>query len=140
MGVIANDEIYAFSVTIPAGTLQAAPVIISIGIPPRIVNQIDVVVPPGPSGLMGFQIGMVGQQIIPRNCNAWIITDGEKISWPVQNQNDSGAWQVIGYNTDIYDHTIQVKLLVDLAVTADTGPASPAAQATTAAVLALGSP
>lgn len=134
------DEVYAFAVTITAGTAIASPQVTGIPIPPRIVNVVEVVVPPGCSGLVGFQVGMAGVQIVPVNNGGWIITDDEKIVFPVQGLPDSGAWQVIGYNLDIYDHTIQVRLLTSLVITSPNALISDQAQATTAAVLQLGNP
>ncbi len=116
MAVTPADEIYSFAVTIPAATAKASPLVTSVGIPPRDVNQINITVPPGPSGLVGFQIGMVGVPVIPRNSGGFIVADGRIIEWPVKELADSGAWQVIGYNTDIYDHTIYVEFLVNLIV------------------------
>lgn len=116
MAVTPADEIYSFAVTIPAATARASPLVTSVGIPPRDVNQINITVPPGPSGLVGFQIGMVGVPVIPRNAGGFIVADGRIIEWPVKELADSGAWQVIGYNTDIYDHTIYVEFLVNLIV------------------------
>jgi hypothetical protein len=83
---------------------------------------------------------MVGQQIIPINSGGWIISDDDKITWPVQGLPESGAWQLIGYNTDIYDHTIQVRFLTSLIITKPADVTSQHAQATTAAVLAMGAP
>jgi hypothetical protein len=134
------DEVYAFAVTIAAGTQQTSPQVTSIPIPPRTVNAVEAVVPPGCSGLVGFRLGMVGQQIIPINSGGWIISDDDKITWPVQGLPESGAWQLIGYNTDIYDHTIQVRFLTSLIITKPADVTSQHAQATTAAVLAMGAP
>lgn len=116
MAVTPADEIYSFAVTIPAATAKASPLVTSVAIPPRDVNQVNITIPPGPSGLVGFQIGMVGVPVIPRNAGGFIVADGRIIEWPVKELADSGAWQVIGYNTDIYDHTIYVEFLVNLII------------------------
>lgn len=116
MPAIPVDEVHQFAALIPAGTAKSAPVTVTMAMPPREVSEIHVRVPPGPSGLMGFQIGMAGQQIFPRNQGQFIITDDEKIEWAVRGQNDSGAWELYGYNTDVYDHTVHVRFLVSLVV------------------------
>lgn len=108
------DEVWVFSVTVPAGTASAAPQVTATTMPPRIVRRIEVTVPPGPAGSLGFRIGMAGQQVLPVNAGSWIITDNEHIGWDVSNLPDSGAWQVIGYNTGSQPHTIQVRYLVDV--------------------------
>lgn len=110
-------EIYAFDVVIPASTAIATPQTSALTIPSRIVRQIDVIVPNGVRGNVGFRVAMNGQQVIPVNAGKWIVTDGEKISWPITGAPDSGAWQLIAYNTGIYDHTLEVRFQVDLVVT-----------------------
>lgn len=107
-------QLYEFAPTIPAGTLTTAPVTLPMVMPTRIVRKIEVRVPPGPSGVMGFQIGAAGQAIIPANAGAFIVTDDERITWELEEQIESGAWQLIGYNTGDFPHTVYVRFLVDL--------------------------
>lgn len=111
-------EVREFVVTIPAGTAKASPITVPMTFPPRQVNEIDVVIPSGPAGHMGFQIAAAGTAIIPAN-GGWIIADDDKKQWPLYGVHDSGSWEVIGYNTGTYDHTIYVSFLLDL--TTDTG-------------------
>lgn len=106
-------EIRAFQVTIPPGTLASAPQITDTPFPPRIVREVEITVPPGPSGQVGFAIGVNGVNILPYGPGAWIVTDNEKINWTLEDQIESGAWQLIGYNTGQYSHTIYVRYLLD---------------------------
>lgn len=105
-------EIRRFALTIPAGTPITAPVTLPVVFPPRTVVQIDWEVPPGPSGLMGWSLTVGGQSVIPRNAGAFIVTDGRKDSWPLENFPDQGQWQLTGYNTDIYPHTVYLDFLL----------------------------
>lgn len=107
------NEIRGFSVTIPAGTLQSAPLRQSITMPPRIVDTLQVIIPPGPSGLMGFAITMGGVNVLPIQPGTFIVTDNEKITWPLTGLPDSGAWQLTGYNTGVFDHTVYLRWLVN---------------------------
>lgn len=113
-------EVRAFQATIPAGTTQAAPVRISVAFPVRKVDVLEIIVPPGPSGLMGFAVTMGGINVIPVVPNTYIVTDDEKITWPLDGLPESGAWQLSGYNTDVFDHTVYLRWLVDI-VTASPG-------------------
>lgn len=106
-------EVRAFQVTIPASTTQDAPAVINTPFPSMEVERITIKVPPGPSGLMGFALTMNGQQVIPINQGAWLVTDDASIDWPVTGLPNSGQWQVTGYNTDIYDHTIYLDFLLN---------------------------
>lgn len=106
------EEIRSFAVTIPAGTAIAAPLLTNLAMPTRVVDEIDIVIPPGPNGLVGFAIAAAGVSVIPYNANAWIIGSGESIRWPLAIPITSGAWQFKGYNTGVFDHTIQIRFLL----------------------------
>lgn len=107
-------EVRHFSVTIPAGTEVGSPVISSLAMPPRDVNTMRVLVPPGARGHVGFSIGAANQPILPFDQGAWIVADGDTIEWALDDQIDSGAWQLFAYNTGSYDHTLYVTFLVSL--------------------------
>lgn len=109
-----SRELYALSATIPAGTPSTAPAKLALTIPVRRVDRIEVTVPPGPRGNVGFQLGMSGSQVVPANAGQWIVTDNERMSWDLYGLPDSGAWQLIGYNDGTQPHTIYVRFLVSL--------------------------
>lgn len=115
------DEVYSFEVTIPAGTALASPQKTAMTFSTRFVRRILIKVPPGPAGKMGFQIASTGTQFIPANTGHWIITDNEQITWDIANAIQSGSWQLIGYNTGIYDHTVYVRFEVDVPQLHDVG-------------------
>ena len=108
------QEVQKFAVTIPAGTKVTAPLTFNLTMPPRVVAEVEIVVPPGPRGEVGFQLGLAGQQLIPYTAGQFFVTDDEIIHWPVEGMPDSGAWQMIAYNTGTFNHTIEVRFLVDL--------------------------
>lgn len=110
-------EIRKFEAKIPAGTAKTAPVTIDVSFPPRVVTQINVRVPPGPNGNLGFQIAAAGNQVIPINLGQFIVANDDRMEWPLTDYIDSGDWQVVGYNTGAYDHTIYVTFLLDLVTT-----------------------
>lgn len=107
------DRIELFEVTVPAATLQAAPTTTALTFQDGAVSAIEVVVPPGPSGLLGFQIWFSGQRVIPFRNNTFFKTDNEIIKWPIQGFPTTGRWQFVAYNIDVYAHTLQVRMLVD---------------------------
>lgn len=114
------SEVRHYTITIPAGTPKDARWYQDLDMPPRIVREIEIIVPPGPRGTVGFAIGSSGQPVIPRQTDEWIVTDDEKIRWPFETGVDSGGWQLFGWNAGTYDHTIYLRFLVD-PVTQDTG-------------------
>lgn len=103
----------SFQVTIPAGTPKVTPVIINTRFEPMTVSEIDVLIPPGPLGQMGFQIASSRVQVIPWNTGQFIVSNDERLTLPINNAPNSGDWQVIGYNTGVFDHTIWVRFALD---------------------------
>jgi hypothetical protein len=106
------DEIRQNTVTVPAGTPDTAPLTVAMAMPPRRVEALQVVVPAGPSGLVGFAILVGGVRVIPYSSDLWIITSGENITWPLENYPDAGSWSVQAYNTGTVDHSIYFRWLV----------------------------
>lgn len=117
--------VYSFDVTVPAGTPASARWSQAINFPSADVSQIEIRVPPGPRGCLGFALGSSGTPVIPYNADQWIVTDDERIVWGVTDQFDSGAWEVFAYNTGTLPHTIYVRFLCDptAGATATTVPA-----------------
>lgn len=139
-------EIRSFTVATPLGTAKAAPQVSNLTMPTRVVRKIEIRVPPGPNGELGFAIGMAGQAIIPYNAGEWFVTSDEVVVWEFDTGLDSGAWQCQTYNTGNYDHTIQIRFYLDLVTsksggtgitfipTADLLPTPPAVESDTGGV------
>lgn len=70
------------------------------------VTQIDIVFPPGCSGLVGSRIEFSGNVVYPTGEMQWFVLDDERLQIPVSSQGNSGQWRLSGYNADIYDHTV----------------------------------
>ena len=104
-------QLFAWDVTTPAGTPADTPQITNLSIPVGQLDSVQIKVPPGPQGQLGFALALADQPIIPRNAGEWIITDDEEIDWALAGLPDSGAWQIITYNTGNYDHTLYIRFL-----------------------------
>ena len=63
---------------------------------------------------MGFRVTMSGGQIVLPVNGTYIVTDDRADVWPLIDQPDSGAWELTGYNTDIYNHTVYVDFFLQL--------------------------
>ena len=107
------DRIEPFTVLIPAGTAIAAPQVSALDFDDGIVTQINITVPPGPSGFVGFQFTHKGGKVIPSTGNTFIIADDRQIAWPVSNMPTASGWQLRAYNTDIYPHTLYIEFMID---------------------------
>ena len=108
------QEIRVFAVSVPAGTLASAPQVTQVTMPARLVRELEILVPPGPRGEVGFTVGAAGVQVLPNQAGTWMVTDNETINWPLENQIESGGWEVRAYNTGNYPHTLTFRFLVDV--------------------------
>lgn len=100
------QEIRTFQATITAGTAIATPATVDLSFPDRVVRSIRWKVPPGPRGNLGWRLTSGGVQVQPVTPGTWVITDDDTDEWVLSRLLTTGAWQLQGYNTDIYDHTV----------------------------------
>ena len=107
-------EIRKYTVTVPAGTAIASPATTSIAFPVRVVRSVDWRIPPGAQGVMGWQLAMGGVQVVPFGSDTWVVDDGTAGAFALDGYPDSGAWQVIGYNTGTFAHSIFLTFHLDL--------------------------
>lgn len=116
-------EIRTAQVTVPAQTPIAAGFSQAITFPARVVDQINIKVPPGPRGQLGFSIGTGGMPVIPADIGDYIVTDDEEIEYPLTGYWNSGSWEVFAYNTGNYPHTLYLTFLLELVPQQATSPA-----------------
>lgn len=114
-------EIRDFTVTIPAGTAISAGFTSALSFPARVVTEIRVRVPPGPRGEVGFALGSGGIPIVPFGAGNWVVTDNEDLIYPLDDTITSGAWQLLGYNTGSFDHTLRIYFLCQLVTASSAG-------------------
>src|SRR5215472_10131499 len=108
------EEVRQFTVTIPASTPKTAPVTVAITMPVRVVTRVDWRVPNGPMGVFGWYLAMGGVPVMPQPAGTFVVANDETGSWDLTGQPDSGAWQVIGYNTGSNPHSVYLAVHVDL--------------------------
>lgn len=107
-------EIREFSVTIPANTPISAGFAASLAMPTRVVSSVEVFIPPGPRGEVGWALASGGVQMFPLPQGTWVITDDRVVHWDLSDAIDSGAWQMLAYNTGLFPHTLIVIFYLDL--------------------------
>lgn len=101
------------TITTPAGTLSSAPLVTTLSWREGYPVQVEFMIPPGPSGLLGIQLAHSGEVIIPRDKTEFLVTDNEVVRWPLDGYPYNAKWTVRTYNTDVYDHTIQIRMLLN---------------------------
>lgn len=116
-------EAHQFTVTIPAGTTKAAPYVYKFPLALFDIESIDLDVPAGPSGLMGFYLAVGGQQWIPWQMGEYFIWDNKDRNYPLSSQPTSTSWALVGYNTGQYDHKVTVGFNVNLLGPVPSAPA-----------------
>lgn len=121
-------RVYQFTVTIPADTPKSAPATTDLSIDNWDLEMLDLEVPPGPAGLMGFYVANNGVQWIPQGDGEWLVWDDVQKSWPFTDQPNASGWQIVGYNTGAYDHDVIVRMHVN---PPDAGASTPAVPAVT---------
>lgn len=77
-----------------------------------VVEAIRWRVPAGSQGFMGWQLSSSGAQVIPEALGAYLVTAGESGTWQLEGLHTSGDWNVTGYNTGAYPHTVYLEFLV----------------------------
>lgn len=107
-------EIRSYTLAIPAGTPASSPLVLPTRFPQRRVDEIQAIVPSGPSGVVGFAVLVGGLRVIPYDSDQWIVTAGESINWPLEDQPTSGDWSVAGYNTGTVTHSVYFRFLLSL--------------------------
>lgn len=115
--------VHSFAAVIPAGTPQAAPVTIALPFADALVRQIDIEFPPGPRGTVGVRLTTAGLQVYPVIVGQWLVSDGRVFTFVPPDDTAVSAWNLTGYNTGQYNHTIYALFHADpLGTAATPGP------------------
>jgi hypothetical protein len=77
------------------------------------VEFIEITMPPGLNGVVGFRLASNGAQMIPAVNGSWFIGSGQVKKWDLTNQITTGSWQLIAYNTGIYAHMLLIDFGLD---------------------------
>jgi hypothetical protein len=107
-----SELVYSWQFTVPAGTQPGTPASFAMQVSPQLVQAINVRVPPGPHGCVGFQVDYGGGQAFPYGLGSWMVADDSNIITTPPADLTSGAWKLIAYNTGTYDHTLYVTMSV----------------------------
>jgi hypothetical protein len=73
------------------------------------LEVLELEVPPGPSGLMGFYVANNGVQWVPQPAGTYLLWNDARASWPLYGQPNGAGWAIVGYNTGAYPHTVTAR-------------------------------
>ena len=99
-----------FTVTVPAGTQINAPAAFPLAIGDSWVYSIEVEVPKGSGGAMGFNIAYAGTQIIPWSTPVtWLVVENYRNTFQVDAEMGNGL-VLKAYNTGYWNHQIFLRV------------------------------
>jgi len=114
MGRVLNRQLRTVKVTVPLGTAQASPQTTSWSLGPVIVEQLEVMIPRGHSGLTGIHVDYQGVALMPfATPPTFLIASDETITVPV-GLEIGAPLSVVTYNLDTFDHAFYLRALVDV--------------------------
>ena len=110
--ILATHEV---EFNIPVGVTKEDPLRREVTLPRGIIEELDVVFPPGPVGLVGVRVFRGLHQVVPARYEDWLV--GEDITFthrtPVELLSEPYVLTLEGYNEDeVYDHTVIFRFTV----------------------------
>lgn len=104
-----SNRVIADTLTVPAGTTQAAPASLTIDIEWCFLHVVEVMIPPGHNGYTGFNVQFNGTYIVPFHQSAtWIVANNEVLPIDIDTEVDNFL-VVNGYNSDQYAHSFYLR-------------------------------
>ena len=107
------ERVLQATATVPAGTAATAPHTVALPFDNWEVEAIDLEVPPGPAGNLGFYLANNGQPWIPRSPGEWLVWDDHKSRFMPTGYPTASGWEIVGYNTGAYAHAVVVRFHVN---------------------------
>ena len=123
-------QVQHFAHTIPNTATTASPYVGQMQLGVFKVDWVEVGVPDGVNGVVGFYIASSHVQVVPfppGSSTVWVVSNDRVFHWDLTDQPDSGDWQFYAYNTGGYSHTLTVTWGVELV---GSGQAPPVTYAT----------
>lgn len=119
---------YPFQVTVPAGTLSAAGFAVDLEIAHGIAQSCHLDIPTGHAGLTGWQLALAGTVILPfHSPDTFVVAEDTHLDFVLGIEVDVQL-QMLGYNTDVYDHTFYFRVALATIATPTLAPAPVAAR------------
>lgn len=103
---------YEFVVITPAATLEAAPLTTELAVEPGVLERVEVVIRDGHAGLTGFALRHSGGKIVPFRESHWLHGNARVVKLDVGREISGGRLQAVTYNTDSFEHSHFVTLVL----------------------------
>jgi hypothetical protein len=104
-----GSYVWQSGITVPKSTPASAPLVYPPSIGDVWLDRIEVMIPPGPKGLLAFYIANSGTPVVPFNgYDNWIYADSQLLEYPLGVEVHTGL-AVYAYNTDVNPHAFWVR-------------------------------
>jgi hypothetical protein len=103
------DRYYPVDMSIPAGTLQSAPLSLDVVTADALLVDVEIIIPRGHKGLTGIRVLQSSQQILPWGNLFWLVADGYTRVFDVDSEVGANSLSLQAYNEDFFDHLFQVR-------------------------------
>lgn len=104
---------YNFAITVLANTLESAPKEQEMKLTAGVIQEVNILFPPGLDGMVKLRIMEGGHQFLPTNPEGYFATDNEVIVIPGQyyELKEPYTLKAVAYSPDTtYNHTIDVRI------------------------------
>lgn len=106
-------QVRQFAVTVNPGTAIASAVRTALTFDDGwVVRWVEVEVPPGPKGVLGFHVDSSKTQLLPYwggGPNTWFVWNDKQVRYDMEGLPDTGDWSVVAYNLGNNPHTFWVR-------------------------------
>lgn len=106
-------RVFQFVATIPPSTQPTAPATTIFDLDNWELESLDLEVPAGPNGVVGFYVVNNGVQWIPQPAGEWLIWTDQNQSWTFEDQPNASGWGIVGYNEGFYQHSVTARFHVN---------------------------
>jgi hypothetical protein len=103
------SRIWELQITVPAGTVIAAPLVTPWLTEDNLLNTVELVIPPGHNGLTGIRVMKGDVPIIPYSANSFIVGNNYAHEFTVNDYVQTSDVKVQTYNIGSYPHTFYLR-------------------------------
>ena len=104
---------YDFAITVPANTLESAPVSQALKLSMGVIQKVYLLFPPGPHGMVKLKILEGGHQFLPTNPDGYFASDDEVLNIDEYYEliSEPYSLKAVAYSPGTtYNHTISVRI------------------------------
>ena len=106
------DRVYPFTISTPAGTPRANPVITALPLEDAQVSEVRIIIPSGHVGVTGIRLKQSKQQVVPWGNDQYIVGNDREVKWPFAAPIGATGFSCESYNTGQFPHNHYLEIVV----------------------------